>query len=282
MKLQDGQVAVVTGGASGIGLALAEAFAERGLAVVLADIEQPALDDATRQLADKGATVLGVRTDVSAAGQVETLAGTVMDRFGRVDALVNNAGVMLKARTPFQDISYEDWRWLVDVNLWGVIHGLRAFVPLLADQGHGHIVNVASEAGIVPAVSGVAPYSVTSHAVVGLSETLAADLAEQAPGIGVTVLCPGLVAGTRLIDSARNRPGGRGPAMDPGEPPPGLVMLDPRAIAEETLTAIEDNRLHLAVGEGIAHGVRARVDRLLADVNAHSPAGTEKKGMLRP
>jgi NAD(P)-dependent dehydrogenase (short-subunit alcohol dehydrogenase family) len=270
VRLEAGQVAVVTGGASGIGFGLAEAFAGRGLSVVLADVERAALDDAVRRLAERGTGVLGVVTDVSNPGQVDDLARATLDRFGRVDVICNNAGVALGSLRPTWEIDRDGWEWVLGVNLWGVINGLRTFVPLLVEQRHGHVVNTASLAGIAT-VPYLGPYTAAKHAVVGLSESLHAELADRAPGVGVTVVAPGAVR-TRLRDAARNRP--EGSAGPRGEPEPAMSTplpdhaMEPSAVATQTLIAIEAGRLHVAPGAGSTKLARIRVDRLLADLTA--------------
>ena len=181
MHLAAGQVAVVTGAASGIGLAMAESFAELGLDVVLADIDESHLSRAAARVTDNGGSVLAVRTDVRSAEQVNDLALVTLDHFGRVDVVANNAGVVALGFT--WEIEDSEWDWVLGVNLRGVIHGLQAFVPHLISQNSGHVVNTASMAGI-SVMPGIAPYLASKHAVVALSEGLAAELAQAAPGVG--------------------------------------------------------------------------------------------------
>jgi NAD(P)-dependent dehydrogenase (short-subunit alcohol dehydrogenase family) len=199
-----GRVAVVTGGASGIGFGLAAAFAAEGMKIVLGDIEAPALDDAVAKLAASGAEVIGVRTDVSDDASVAALAAAAVDRFGAIHIACNNAGVGgggLSWEAPLST-----WEWVLGVNMWGVIHGIRAFVPILMQQDEAHMVNTASIAGLA-AGPFMGPYNASKHAVVALSETLYHEMAMMAPQVKVSVLCPGWVK-TRIADSARNRPGG--------------------------------------------------------------------------
>ena len=179
--LHRGQVAVVTGAASGIGLAMAESFAELGLDVVLADIDESHLSRAAARVTDNGGSVLAVRTDVRSAEQVNDLALVTLDHFGRVDVVANNAGVVALGFT--WEIEDSEWDWVLGVNLRGVIHGLQAFVPHLISQNSGHVVNTASMAGI-SVMPGIAAISVSKHAVVALSEGLAAELAQAAPNVG--------------------------------------------------------------------------------------------------
>jgi NAD(P)-dependent dehydrogenase (short-subunit alcohol dehydrogenase family) len=203
MKLEAGQVAVVTGGASGLGLALAHEFAARGLSVVLADVERGALDDAVVAVEKSGVPVLGVPTDVRHAEEVDALAAATLERFGRVDVVCNNAGVATMSG-PTWEVPLEDWRWVLEVNLDGVVNGIRSFVPHLVAQNAGHVVNTASMAGI-SAGPGMAPYLASKHAVFAVSEGLTAELAEAAPGVRVTVVCPGTM-GTNIATAERNRP----------------------------------------------------------------------------
>ncbi|MEX2267062.1 MAG: SDR family NAD(P)-dependent oxidoreductase [Acidimicrobiia bacterium] len=245
MKLERGDVAVVTGAAGGIGFALAERFATAGLHVVAADVEPGALDDAVTRLAEHGGEVLGVPTDVSREEQVQALATTAVERFGGVHVVCNNAGVVSRA-DPWLGPT-EAWEWVFGVNLWGVIHGVRAFMPHLALGGRGHIVNTASMAGLFPGLNPI--YDATKHAVVAISENLFHDMKAASLNVGVSVLCPGWVR-TALIDAERNWTGD-------GEPPPvgaGLSAVEPHlrratdegmtpaAVAELVATCIEEDR----------------------------------------
>mgnify|MGYP000912733102 CR=1 FL=1 len=202
MEELNGKVAVVTGGASGIGLAMARAFAAEGMKLVLADIEADVLDKASSELPE-GTEVETVLCDVSDPEQVDALRDAAVDRFGAVHVVCNNAGVSTGG--PVWAHSASDWEWVLGVNLYGVVNGVRSFTPLLIEQGEGHIVNTASMAGLSsPPFMGV--YNVSKHAVVALSETLFGDLALfGAQGVGVSVLCPGWVR-TRIHEASRNRP----------------------------------------------------------------------------
>ena len=186
-----GRVAVVTGGASGIGLAMAERFAAEGMRLAIADIEQDALDAAAKQLGDSGAEVLAVRTDVSQAEEVDELAARVRERFGGFHVVCNNAGVGGHGFLSW-DGPVSEWQWVLGVNLWGVINGIRAFVPSLVEQNEGHVVNTASLAGLTT-IPFMAPYSATKHAVLAISEALFHELAILGSGVKVSVLCPGFV-----------------------------------------------------------------------------------------
>lgn len=192
----------MTGGASGLGKGIARALTAEGMRVVIADIESAALE---RTAAELGAT--GLSADVSDAASVQTLAEEVRRRFGAVHLVCNNAGVGSMGR--LAELTLEDWRWMIGVNLWGVIHGVHAFLPLLrANPDGGHIVNTASVGGFVT-MPGLGAYAVTKHGVVALSETLAQEFAEAHSPIGVTVLCPGPTR-TNIKTSSRNRPPSRG------------------------------------------------------------------------
>jgi NAD(P)-dependent dehydrogenase (short-subunit alcohol dehydrogenase family) len=215
MELTPGKVAVVTGAASGIGFALAERFARAGLDVVLADIERPALEAAEQKIAAIGVRTLAVPTDVSDEAAVQALAAASVDRFGAVHLLCNNAGVVSRADPWFGPVT--SWQWVLGVNLWGVIHGIRAFLPVMAGQPESHIVNTASIAGLLP---GLDPrYDATKHAVVAVSEDLYRAMRLATLPVGVSVLCPGWVH-TSVLDADRNWPASL------GEVPPRAFTAD--------------------------------------------------------
>ena len=209
MQRIEGRVAVVTGGASGIGLAMAEAFGALGAKVVVGDVEKDALDRAVSALRDSDVDALGVPTDVTDAAQMDALAQAALDAHGAVHIFCNNAGVGgggLSWEAPLST-----WEWVLGVNLWGVIHGIRSFMPILLDQDEGHLVNTASVAGLVSAPF-MGAYNASKHAVVGISETMYHELALQGANVHVSVLCPGWV-NTRIADSERNRPAHLGAEM---------------------------------------------------------------------
>lgn len=212
-----GKVAVVTGAASGIGLALANRFADEGMHVVMADVERDALDAAAGRLAGAvGADhVLAVPTDVRDDGAVDALAAATFDRFGTAHVVCNNAGVGVGGLA--WTVPADRWRWIVEVNLLAVAHGIRAFVPRMIEQGEGHVVNTASAAGLLTG-PGMSPYYATKHGVVALSESLHFDLQLVGGSVGVSVLCPEWVR-TQIHESERNRP------ADVGEMP-GMPGLD--------------------------------------------------------
>ncbi|HEX4491196.1 MAG TPA: SDR family NAD(P)-dependent oxidoreductase [Acidimicrobiia bacterium] len=239
------RVAVVTGGASGIGLALARTFASEGMRVVLGDVEAPALEAAVKELDDGGATVIGVPTDVSDPEQVEALARAAEQEFGAIHIACNNAGVGaggLSWQAPL-----ETWQWVIGVNLWGVVHGVRTFVPRIIEQDAGHVVNTASVAGLVAAPF-MGPYNASKHAVVAISETLHHELGMMAPHVKVSVLCPGWV-NTRIGESERNRPSAHAVERSSEESVMQEALrgflaggLDPMVVAGRVLDAVRTDR----------------------------------------
>lgn len=210
MKDLKGKTAVVTGGASGIGLGMVTRFAKAGMNVVISDIEEPALDSAIESVnatlaadGDDAVELLPVVTDVSDNEQVEQLAATAFDRFEKVAVLCNNAGVAGNSLTSKPGaLDLKDWKWVMDVNLWGVVYGHAAFLPHMIDNDEGHIVNTASMAGHFP---GHSAYTASKWAVVGISEGLHGQMATEGHAVGVSCLCPGWV-NTKIAESARNKP----------------------------------------------------------------------------
>jgi NAD(P)-dependent dehydrogenase (short-subunit alcohol dehydrogenase family) len=203
MEHLDGRVAVITGAASGIGLALARRFAAEGMKLVLADIERPVLARVGDELAQGGADVLTLPTDVSIAEDVDALAAATLDHFGDVHLVCNNAGVGSRG-LPVADLPLEDFQWVLSVNLFGVIHGLRAFLPHLRATDVGHIVNTASTSGLYH-LPRMGPYNASKAAVVALSETLRFELAAEGSKVGVSVLCPSWTR-TNISTADRNLP----------------------------------------------------------------------------
>ena len=274
MELEAGQVAVVTGGASGLGLAMAHEFAARGLSVVLGDVEQGALDDAVIAVEKTGVPVLGVPTDVRLPDQVDALAAATIDRFGRVDLICNNAGVATMSG-PTWEVPLEDWQWVLEVNLNGVVNGIRSFVPHLVAQNSGHVVNTASMAG-VSAGPGMAPYLASKHAVFALSEGLAAELTESAPGVRVTVVCPGTMD-TNIATAERNRPAEfqrEAPEFNPIASESFMAwittiaqpgIMSPADAAAIVLADIESDALR-SFPNGARDGSQAWMDAILADL----------------
>ena len=207
----EGQVAVVTGAASGLGRGIAERFGAAGCRLVLADVEEPALAAATAELAGAGVEATAIATDVSDAASMDALAETVLERHGHVDLLFNNAGVGIQK--PTAEMTTRDWDWVLGVNLWGVIHGLRVFLPHMLARDAGRIINTASSAGHV-VVPLLAAYNASKHAVVAISETVRVELAQQGSAVSIAAFCPGMVR-TRITSSARNRPEGLRNSDDP-------------------------------------------------------------------
>jgi NAD(P)-dependent dehydrogenase (short-subunit alcohol dehydrogenase family) len=199
-----GRVAVITGGASGIGRGMAEVFAGAGMKIVLADVDETRVAETARALEKSGAQVLPVRTDVSKQDEVDRLAQRALDAFGAVHVVCNNAGVA-HGGVPTWESTLHDWEWIVGVNLMGVVHGVRTFTPILIEEGEGHIVNTASMAGLISG-AGNALYGVTKHAVVALSEALFNELRLAQTNVHVSVLCPGWINTEILRSSERNQP----------------------------------------------------------------------------
>jgi NAD(P)-dependent dehydrogenase (short-subunit alcohol dehydrogenase family) len=267
------KVAVVTGAASGIGRALADAFAGLGMRLVLADIEGGPLEDAAAELRAAGADVFAVTADVSRYQDVERIAEAAMDVFGALHVACNNAGVGGGGLT--WEVDLDTWRWILGVNLWGVVHGLHAFTPRIIDSGGGHVVNTASMAGLT-SPPGMAPYNVSKHAVVTMSESMAVELAMTHPEVGISVLCPGWVR-TRINESDRNRPGFT-PGQDPDEDGALGAMremvdqliaegLNPAVVADLVVSAIREQRFYVLTHPEWQEMVRDRVDRMLSGEN---------------
>ena len=277
MKDFKDKVAVITGAASGIGRALADRCVQEGMKAVLADVEAEPLATAEASLKASGATVLAVQTDVSQVRDVEALAQKTMEAFGAVHVLCNNAGVGTEAAV--WESTLAEWEWIVGVNLWGVVHGVRVFVPLmLAQDAECHIVNTASTAGLISG-PGLGAYKVTKHGVVTLSETLHHELAERGAKVKVSVLCPGIV-NTRIMESARNRPvdlpptGPRGPASE--ERWEALRRLVPAGmpaaqVADAVFEALRKDRFYILTHPEGKEAVRTRMEDILQERNPTPP-----------
>jgi NAD(P)-dependent dehydrogenase (short-subunit alcohol dehydrogenase family) len=210
----EGRTAVVTGGASGMGLAFAEAFARLGTNVVLADIEEAALRTAAGAIESLGVSVVPVVTDVADGAAMDHLAEVTRSQFGPPDVVCLNAGVTSPS-LPIEQLTANDWKWVFDVNLWGVVHGLRVFLADMKARNSGHVVMTASVAGLT-SFPLMAPYNATKHAVVTIAETLHAELANDASGVRAHCLCPGAVS-TNIAAAERNRPKSLQNAADPGD-----------------------------------------------------------------
>ena len=267
MEQLEGRVAVITGAGSGIGEALARATARAGMKVVAADIEIDELNRVAASLEDSGADCVAIETDVADRDAVEKLASEAYDRFGAVHLLCNNAGVLVYE--PVNAASLDDWEWVLSVNLYGVIHGVQAFVPRMrAQDDKAHIVNTGSISGLAPtprpAVIPAGPYIASKYAVVGLSEVLRDELASE--GIGVSVLCPGGVV-TRIGEAARNRPerlGGPGAvSLAPRSGRSGQVRRDPEDVAELVLDGVRKNHLYIHTDVGMRKFVEERFEQIL-------------------
>ena len=261
MRDLPGKVAVLTGAASGIGRAMAQRFAEEGMKVVLSDIEESALQAAVQALKQEEHAVIGVVTDVAKPEAVDELARQTIAAYGKVNLVCNNAGVFLGMK-PMWESTLKDWQWILGVNLWGVINGVRAFVPIMLSQAEpGHVVNTASQAGLVTANS---IYSLTKHGVVALSEGLYLQLKQVNANVGVSVLCP-LFVDTRIMEAERNRPAEL--ANEAGQEPNRLQMRDTTPASEEAervLQAVLEDRFYIFPQmQTVDDNVRYRFDSII-------------------
>jgi NAD(P)-dependent dehydrogenase (short-subunit alcohol dehydrogenase family) len=271
----NGKGAVVTGGASGIGLATARVLGGRGARLVLADVEQDALDAAVEGLRSEGIEAHGVICDVRSLDQVSAMADAAFDALGAVHIVFNNAWIAVGG--PVLEMTHEDWRWTIDVDLWGPIHGVEAFLPRLVEQGEGgHVLFTASFAGLVPN-RGLGPYCVAKYGVVALAEVLWRELREHQ--IGVSVLCP-MRVGTNIGHSERNRtdeyggPSERALVADQDESNEELAgrVLEVTGVAELTVDAILANRLYVLPHEESRRSIRRRFDRIDATFDEQAAA----------
>jgi len=269
-----GKVAVVTGAASGLGRAMALAFADEGMHVALGDVAD--VSDTFAQVEAKGVSAVALRVDVSRQEDVERVAQLVDRDLGGADLVCNNAGVSPLAAA--WEGSLGDWQWIVGVNLWGVIHGVRSFVPRLMARGSGHVVNTASVAGLI-SPPGSAAYNVTKHAVVAYSETLHHDLRERGSAVGVSVLCPAYVP-TGIADSERNRPANVEPSVKTKETLAREQMLKKAVtsgrlsaddVARAVVQAVKDERFYVLTHPRIKGAIRARMDDILEERVPRNP-----------
>jgi NAD(P)-dependent dehydrogenase (short-subunit alcohol dehydrogenase family) len=284
----EGRGAVITGGASGIGFATARELGRRGARVVIGDVEVPALEQAVERLRAEGVDASGIPCDVRSLDQVTRLADEAFRRLSAVHIVFNNAGVALSG--PVAAMTHDDWRWVIDVDLWGPIHGVEAFLPRLRAQGQGgHMLFTSSFAGLAPNI-GLGPYCVAKYGVVALAEVLAREL--KADGIGVSVLCP-MIVGTNIGTSERNRSSDYGPGAPvslvtpapPSTPPEGPapdpgrgegVVLDVAEVAGLTVEAILANRLYVLPHQGARGSIRRRFERIDTTFEEQAAAGWDR------
>jgi NAD(P)-dependent dehydrogenase (short-subunit alcohol dehydrogenase family) len=283
MKEFKEKVAVVTGAASGIGRGLTEHCAREGMKVAIADIEEPALRETERAVKAAGADVLAVVTDVSNLKDIETLAQKTLDAFGGVHLLFNNAGVQVGAGTskPLWEHTTADWEWVLGVNLWGVIHGIKVFLPIMLDQNtECHVVNTSSMAGLITEPM-IVIYAVTKAGVIKLSEGLYIQLKQVQSNIGVSVLCPAFVS-SRLGDAARNRPGELQNVPDePAETGQPVLstslrkddweVLSPEQCADIVFKAIREDTFYILTHPMIKTLTKQRMDNILQGNNPEMP-----------
>lgn len=276
MKELNGKVAAVTGAASGLGRAMALAFAEEGMQLALADIEAAKLEPVEAAIRDKGARSFSMRVDVSKAAEVEAFAERSVKELGAVHVVCNNAGVALSGAA--WENSEAEWQWILGVNLWGVVHGVRAFAPRLIAQNEGHIVNTASVAGLI-SPPGMGAYCVSKHAVVTLSESLLHDLRERGAAVGVSLLCPAYVP-TGIADSERNRPSAIEGAAKSKERLAKEAMLKKAVaagklsaddVARAVVAAVKENRFYILTHPAIKGAIRARMEDVLEERPPRNP-----------
>jgi NAD(P)-dependent dehydrogenase (short-subunit alcohol dehydrogenase family) len=266
MEDLQGKVAVITGGASGIGRAVAEKAAAEGMKIVIADIEEGPLKEAEGELTGQGAEAIGVVTDVSDAASVRELRDRALERFGAVHLVHNNAGIGTGG--PIWEFSEEDWRWIIGVNQLGVIHGISTFVPLLMEQGEGHVVNTASIAGLTTTAF-LGPYHATKFAVVAMSEVLYKDLQVAGSPVGVSVLCPGFVQ-TRIAESDRNRPAWAPEREVEGAEELRAVIqgmvdggIPPAAVADRVIDAVKTNTFYILTHPELTEAIQIRCEDMV-------------------
>ena len=274
MKEFTDRVAVITGAASGIGRGLARRCAQEGMKVVLADIDVPALANSAAELQATGADILTMPTDVSKAGDVEALARTTLETFGAIHLLCNNAGV---ATVPvIWESSLDEWQWILGINLWGVIHGIHFFVPIMLNQAvGGHIVNTASVAGLISG-PGLGTYKVSKHGVVTLSETLYHELMQRHANVKVSVLCPGFVDTNLMDTSARTRPTTRPKnpeevANEDGLRQAARTGTSPDRVAECVFTALKEDKFYILPHPEWKEQIGLRMEDILYERNPTNP-----------
>ncbi len=289
-----GKIAVVTGAASGIGRAAALALAREGADVVVADLNDAGLTEILKEIERLGRRGLAVSTDVARLPDVQNLFHQSISEMGRVDILMNNAGVHMMGNV--EKVTIEDWKWIIDINLWGVIHGIHVFLPHLLERGSGHIINTASLAGLAGGLDGSIPYTTTKFAVVGLSEGLAVYL--RGKGIGVTALCPGLVS-TNIMNGQRFIPTGDGldqsrqdllkilaENFKDGKLPDFVpksaltTVVSPDRIAAEVVRAIRENIFLVVMPEEVRELISQRAQNMETFINQHAQMRAEMETLL--
>ena len=279
MEQLGGKVAVVTGAASGIGLGMAQRFAAEGMRVVMADVERNALQASVDELAATGAEVIAAPTDTSVFAEVEALAARTLDRFGAVHVVCNNAGVGSRG-LPFRELPLRDFEWVLGVNLWGVIHGLHAFLPHLRLQDEGHIVNTASVSALYH-LPNMAPYNASKAAVLALSETLKFELDAEGAHVGVSVLCPSWVR-TNISTASRNLPERLAYELTTDQmaqiaeyksrrKQQQLSAMEPDEVAEQVCDAIRTNRFYVITHPASVANMQERFDRIVTGENPIEP-----------
>ncbi len=276
MKLLKGKVAAVTGAASGLGRSMALAFAAEGMDVALADVEPESLSPVENEIRGRGVRAIAMRVDVSKAAEVDAFAERTIKELKAVHVVCNNAGVSPLGAVWEHTVA--DRQWILGVNLWGVIHGVRAFAPRLIAQNEGHIVNTASVAGLI-SPPGTGAYNVTKHAVVTLSESLYHDLHARGSAVGVSVLCPAYVP-TRITESERSRPA----SLPAGEKSPetlareamlkravssGKISAD--QVAQAVVAAVREERFYILTHPRIKGAIRARMEDILEERAPRNP-----------
>jgi NAD(P)-dependent dehydrogenase (short-subunit alcohol dehydrogenase family) len=276
MKNLKGRVAAVTGAASGLGRSMALAFAAEGMDVALADVDEKGLSSVENEIRSKGVRAFTMRVDVSKAAEVDAFAARTLADLKAIHVVCNNAGVSPLGAA--WETSVADWQWILGVNLWGVIHGIRAFAPHLVAQNQGHIVNTASVAGLIsPPGSGA--YNVTKHAVVTLSESLYHDLRERKSAVGVSVLCPAYVP-TGIVDSERNRPKDLPVSEKSKETLAREAMLRKAVtsgkvsadqVAQAVVAAVKEERFYILTHARIKGAIRARMEDILEERAPRNP-----------
>lgn len=279
MKAFKDKVAVITGAASGIGRAIAEKFAQEGMKVVLSDIEKETLSQTVEELKNKGYNVIAVPTNVSKINEVKQLAQKTIDNYGAVHILVNNAGVGFagKSSTTIWESPLSEWQWILGVNLWGVIHGIHVFTPIMLEQNfESYIINTSSIAGLIPPQPGASIYSISKHAVVALSEALQSDLTRFSTKIKILALCPGFIS-TKITESERNRPKELDDAKTTNPELEQTMQayqqiiangISPKLVAEELFQALKGEKFYIPTDSHlfVRGNIKRRMEAILRDI----------------